>query len=524
MPSTFMGIEIAKRSLFTQQLAITTTGHNISNANTEGYSRQTVNMVAARPMEYPGMSITTTPGQIGQSVEPQSITRIREDFLDAQFRNANYQLGNYTIQSDTLEKLQSIMNEPSDTGIRAVLDKFWTAWTDLSKDPENISGRKVVQESAKSLADAFNTTSRQLSDLHSDLTQNIEAKTTQINTLSSQLATLNEQIYRIEGLGNKANDLRDQRDLLTDQLSKIVNIDVTEADQGYTINVGGTNLVTGSTFTATSSTALEGLFAAGTLQGGEVYGMMYARDVYVSDYQNQLDALANSLANGEVEITIPSGSVIPSGTTLNGIPYSGTVLDRTLADDLKVTVNGVNGLNKLGYSLDTPAISGLDFFTSTDGSGITAGNIQLNTVIANDANKVVTSLRSMTNSGGVEISVSGNNTLAALMSQLKQSSFTFSSSSGGSATLTNGTVDDLFQAIVGQMGVQGQSVSRQADNLQAIVEQVESSRQSVSGVSIDEEMSNLIKYQHAYGAASRFMTTIDEMLDKLINSTGVVGR
>jgi flagellar hook-associated protein 1 FlgK len=231
MSSTFHGIETAKRSLFTQMAALNTTGQNIANANTPGFSRQVVNMSASIPMEAMAMNRSNTPGQLGTGVEVTSITRVRQSFLDDQFRNENNSLGNWSIQSDTLDKLQSIINEPSDSGLSKVLNNFWSSWSDLSKDPENATGRKIVSENTKALTDALNQTSKQLSDLSNDLTTNIQVKTTEINSTVSTIANLNSEIQRIEGLGDNANDLRDQRDLLTDNLSKIANIQVTNTPQ-----------------------------------------------------------------------------------------------------------------------------------------------------------------------------------------------------------------------------------------------------------------------------------------------------
>lgn len=524
MRSTFTGIEISKRALFTQQAALNTTGHNISNANTEGYSRQVVNMVAARPIEYPGLMKSNVPGQMGQGVEFNSITRVRERFLDDQFRNGNKQLGNFSIQNDTLEKLEKIMSEPSETGIRSVLDNFWKSWTDLAKDPESVTGRKVVRENAMALADTFNTTSKQLSDLDQDLTNNIGSKIDQMNSIIGTISSLNNEIFRVEGLGDNANDLRDQRDLLTDKLSKIVNITVTEMPDGYTINMGGTNLVNGNTANPVDETSIASAFNSKELNSGEMYGLIFSRDTYVADYKNQLDTLANSIATGDVQITIPAGSVIPTGTILNNIPYAGSVENRTLKNDLTVTVKGLNGLHNLGYTFTTPATTGLDFFTAKPGAGkITADSLSLNPIIANDPSYIVTSMRT-TGTAPNEVAVKGNNTIGILMSQLKDSQFTFITSGGSTPAIANGTIDDYFRSSVAQLGVQAQSASRQMDNQQAVVDQIDDRRQSVSGVSLDEEMSNMIKFQHAYGAASRFMTTIDEALDKLINGTGTVGR
>ncbi|BBH23904.1 flagellar hook-associated protein 1 [Paenibacillus baekrokdamisoli] len=521
MSSTFHGIETAKRSLFTQTAALNTTGHNISNANTAGYSRQVVNMTASKPMEYPGLNRSNMPGQLGTGVEFASITRIRETFLDDQYRNENKSLGSWEIQGNTLNKLQSIINEPSDSGLRTVLDNFWKSWSDLSKDPENVTGRKIVRENAIALTDALNQTSKQLSDLNSDLTNNIQVKVNVINSTTTTIANLNREIQRVEGLGDNANDLRDQRDLLTDNLSKIVNISVANTPQGYNISIGGLNLVTGGEATATSVDALTSAYGAGDgtgdLNNGEVFGLLVSREKYVTDYQNQLDVLANTIANGDITVTIPAGSVIPDGTTLNNITYTGA--NRTLTSDISVTVKGLNGLHKLGYTFDTPAKTGEDFFTAISGN-ITAGNIQLNPKIAADSSLIATSLRT-TGTGVSEVAVKGNNTLAVLLANLKDTSFQFNATGNG---VTNGSIDDYFRSVVGQLGVQGQEANRQVNNQQTLVDQVDSQRQSVSGVSLDEEMSNLIKFQHAYGAASRFMTTYDQILDKLINGTGSVGR
>jgi flagellar hook-associated protein 1 FlgK len=265
---------------------------------------------------------------------------------------------------------------------------------------------------------------------------------------------------------------------------------------------------------------LENAYQAGTLTGGEVYGMIHSRDQYVADYRNQINQLANTLATGDIEITIPAGSVLPSGTVLNNVTYSDANNNRTLTTDLKVTVQGINGLHKLGYTLsgDTPTAGG-DFFSTKDGSGtITAGNITLSTDIQNDPNKIATSMRT-TGTGTSESVVLGNNSLAIALAGLRDTKFDF-----GSALSKPTTVDDFFGAIVGQLGVQTQEANRQAQNAQLLTEQVDLNRQSVSGVSLDEEMSNLIKFQHAYSAAARFMTAYDELLNKLINSTGVVGR
>lgn len=526
MRSTFHNLETAKRSLFTHQAALSTTGHNVANANTVGYSRQVVNMRTSIPIEAVGMQRSNAPGQLGTGVEFDSITRIRQQFLDDQFRNEVKHFGSWHIRADSLEKLEGIMNEPSDTGLRTVIDNFWKSWSDLSKDAENPTSRKLVKESAIALADAFNFTSKQLSDLNADLTRSIEVRATEINSIADQIASLNQQIMKIEGLGDNANDLRDQRDVLADELAQIANIEVQEGPQGYTITLAGANLVDFGAVTPVTAAGLTAAYTTGALDGGEVHGMIASRERYVTDYQRQLDELANTIANGEITITIPEGSVLPNNTTVSQVMPDGTVQQVTLTGaartvgegGMTIRVNGLNGLHQLGYTMGSPLEQGINFFTSTDGGPITASNIQLNPDIAANPDKIASSLRTTGPGAGEEV-IKGNNTLASLINGLKDTAFKFPGANG-----TSSTISEYYGSMVGQLGVQSKEANRYLQNQMVQVSQIDSRRHSVSGVSLDEEMANMIKFQHAYTAAARVMTSFDEMLDKVINGMGIVGR
>ncbi|MEX2459805.1 MAG: flagellar hook-associated protein FlgK [Paenibacillaceae bacterium] len=526
MRSSFTGIEMAKRSLFTQQAALTTTGHNIANANTRGYTRQVVNMVAAKPLEAVGMMRSTVPGQMGQSVEFDHIDRIRQKFLDNQFMNENKNLGDWEIRKDTLDKLEAIVNEPSDTGIRQVIEGFWNAWQELSKSPENLTARVLVKERALALTDAFNHTGKQLDDLSKDLTENIEVKVKQSNSMIGSITKLNNEIFRVEGLGDNANDLRDQRDLLIDDLSKIINISVTEESSGYNVKMGNVQLVTGQAVsTVLTSTIFQNSFTSGDLNSGEVNGMITARDTNVANFKFQLDSMMQVIATGDMKVTLPKGTVIPEGTTLDGILYANG--NRTLASDLEVTVKGINGLHALGYSGVSGTVSaGIPFFTLKAGeTTFSANSVTVNPDIVENVTKISTSMRTYVDpADGIEKVIKGNNDMALLISSVRQKNANFDPDGTGKPILTDGTFDEFYRSLVGELGVQSQEATRQATNQKILVDQVDSNRQSVSGVSLDEEMANMIKFQHAYNAAARSLTTFDEMLDKVINSMGLVGR
>jgi flagellar hook-associated protein 1 FlgK len=281
-------------------------------------------------------------------------------------------------------------------------------------------------------------------------------------------------------------------------------------------------------------------FKSGDLTSGEVYGMIESRDTYVTSYQFQLDSMVKALAEGNVKVTLPAGSVLPpklpAGTVIGSTTYTGlenlTDSQRVLAADTEVTVAGLNGLHALGYSLENPPQSGIPFFTLKAGaSSFSAASIKLNPELEANVSKIVASSRVLTDangnivrdSSGRETLVKGNNDIALLAAGLRNSRFDFDPQSTGIPILTNGTFDEFFRAIVGQLGVQSQEAQRQASNQKVLVDQVDSQRQAVSGVSLDEEMANMIVYQHAYNAAARAMTTFDELLDKVINGMGRVG-
>jgi flagellar hook-associated protein 1 FlgK len=561
MSSTFGGLEIAKRGLFAQQTALSTTGHNITNANTAGYSRQVVNLVASLPMEVPGMTHSTVPGQMGTGVEFDSITRIRDNFLDSQYYNENKENGNWSIQKNTLDQLQAITNEPSDTGIRTVISNFWKSWQDVSKEPENTTARASLKEATLAMTDAFNQTAVQLNDLKNNLNNDISVKVGNINSTLDQIATLNSQITSVKGMGDNPNDLEDQRDLLVDNLSKLINVTVDPTQSTFSLRMGNVQLISGSTvanyLSATSSSSASASSSASSsgaptvsvddaiknkdLNSGEIYGTAYSRDTYLASYQFQMDSMVKALVQGPVTVTLPAGTVLPSklpsGTVYNSTTFSGTETlndsQRVLTADTKITVNGVNGLIALGYTNETPPQSGVQFFTMKDGATeFNASSITLNPDIVANVGKIPSSGRVLTDSSnnivkdanGNETVVMGNNTIALLTAQMQDQTFSFDPTANGIPILTNGTFDEFFNAVVGQLGVQAQEADRQSQNQQALVDQVDSRRQSVSGVSLDEEMANMLKFQQAYNASARILTTFDDMLDRVINNTGTVGR
>ncbi len=328
MRSTFHGIEVSKRGLFAQQSALNTTGHNIANANTEGYSRQRVNMQATTGLPYVGMQANIEPGLLGTGVQADSIQRLREEFLDIQYRNEHKRQGYWDGRLETLEKLEGIMNEPSDTGLQKVMDQMWQAWQDLAKDPTDTSARAVVRERSKAVADTFNTLTNHIKEVQLDLDNVVNVKAMEINSLGQQIASLNNQISNIVPHGYQPNDLYDQRDVLLDKLSKLVDIRVTQTTAGMVnVTIEGREFVNGIAAqpVATQQNVATGLSdltlggAAFVPTSGYMAGTLQSRDQIVPNMLKRLDVLA-------VNLTKEINDLHRAGRSLNDI-NNGTAQD-----------------------------------------------------------------------------------------------------------------------------------------------------------------------------------------------------
>lgn len=449
MRSTFHGLEAMKRALYTQQTALNTVSHNVANANTPGYSRQVVDMSAFHPLQYPAMSRGTEAGQLGQGSWVDAIRRMRDQFLDKQFRNENRSLGEWEVKRQTLDRIGAIIDEPSDEGLSTAINEFFKSWHDVSDPAKAATAKSVIRQNAITLVDTFHHMANNLTTLDGDLTEAINKKTAEVNTFLDQVNELNKKIAMIESLGDNANDLRDQRDMLVDQISKMVDITVTETPGGYTIQTttgAPVALLNSSTGTVTPLDP-----AVHTISGGEIKGLLDSK-VTVQKYLTQLDKLAEAIATEVNNLHNPPGSDIFAG------PFTAA-----------------------GIQVD-PAIIASESNIKTGPSGDP-----------------------------------GDNSIALAIADLINKKINFPA--GG--TIANGTFEDYFQAMIGQFGVEQRHAENMENNQSAIVRQIDNQRKSISDVSLDEEMANMIKFQQAYNAAARVVTTLDSIYDKVINGMGL---
>lgn len=482
MASTFHGLELGKRGLFAQQTALSVTGHNIGNANTIGYSRQRAEMQATNAIPGPGMNNDRSPSQLGTGVEVNKIVRLREEYLDVQFRGEYKNFGYWEAKSDTFMRIEELLNEPSESGLAVTMDEFWKGWEELTKNPESAAARGVVRQRGVAVAETFNHIAASLNQIKSDLKNVILTKETEVNSLASQIANLNDQISRLVPNNYQPNDLYDQRDVLIDQLSKLVDIKVAPGEKGMVnIGVGSEMLVSGKTPSS---------FSIGFDPDGKL----------VDPDNIQIGGKKVEIGHGELLGTIESFGLLGQEKT-TGIPSIQEKID-TLA---KTFMESINSLHEQGYDLDGKLATGVPFFTGTS-----AKDMAVNPEIMKSLNLIAAA---SIEEGGTTSTGNGKNAQAIADLKFKDLDF------GG----TNSTADDFYRNIIGRLGIDSHEAQRMRDNSTVIIQQVENRRQSVSGVSLDEEMANMIKFQQAYNAAARYVTVMDQLLDKVINGMGRAG-
>lgn len=641
--NTFMGLEIGRRGIVTQQTALNITGHNITNANTEGYSRQAANIVTSSPWHAPVTIGSNRVGQLGTGSTVSDIQRYRDSFIDAQIRNESRSAGYWKSLEESLSQMEVILNEPSDEGLRGVMDDFWKAWQDLSANPESESARSIVKESGAAMAEAFHHTYQQLTDLREDVNASVKVDVEQINSLAEQIAALNRQIVGITVAGKQPNDLMDRRDLLIDQLSKLADIKFynessyeKQTEEGtklvyfgsVSIQLGGRMLVQGG---ETCKLGVEqdnqGMYLVtwadtqvkADIKGGELRGLLDVRGQTSSskegsgssEYKEIIPTLISNLNKLAKNIILKTNEIQRRGYSLNnqsGFPdgnnfFSENVptyfdgnwanfiqIDASIEADVKNIAaasnrtwgdsgnkinfgDGSNALliaqlkqdyNQQVYSAETKTgLNTLLTFPSSTISGYLTINYKNNLGIAQTPVSIYLAapteayqdLQELTSA--IQAQLDANTTLTSAKIAVKvrcdgnklnfySTNGNFTGVSDGDGTLgsallggtTFGAVsanlsgslvkdvanDDFWRAICADIGVQSQEAQRMVTNQDQLIGELEDKRQSLSGVSLDEEMTNMIQYQHAYNAASRLITTIDEELNQIINQMGLVGR
>lgn len=552
MASTFFGLNVAFSGLSASQMALNTVSHNIANANTPGFARQRLSLHANKPDIFPSV-----PGTIGKGVGMDHVQQIRDVFLDEKYRREQTKLGEFSSLENTYKTLEAIINEPSKSGIRTVMDEFFSALHELNKAPESLTTRALVRQRAIALQEAVKGMYASFRQEQSNL--NFEAKvvTNEINGYGKQIADLNKTIYQTELNGQKANDLRDQRNLILDKLSGLVDINYYEDTKGrFYVDINGSSLVShydnneivvkeratrnnpddvdkmfdlewesGATFSANKG-KLKAILDMRDNIDGEQKGIPY----YVDKLNEFVDTLATELnrihkagynLNKETGVnlfTINNMSteeyenhMLTSG--LNGLPavdVTSTITDGITSGMTDEEKNKKIHENKTKFLENNPQYKNKSVkfikgkYVVVD--RIKAGDLTISKNIEDDLDQIAAS---KTPEGAP-----GDGDNALLLAQVRHNVELYAW----------GSPDDFVKSLVSNLGVDAQDAIRNKSNEEVMVKQIENERQSIMGVSLDEEMTNMIKFQQAYNASARMVNVIDEMIDLVVNRLGTVGR
>ncbi|WP_044749214.1 flagellar hook-associated protein FlgK [Bacillus alveayuensis] len=514
MLSTFHGLETAKRGMMTQQSALYVTGHNVANANTPGYSRQRVNFVETPPYPFASTNRPMIPGQMGTGVEGGTVQRIRDKFLDMQYRWENMKFGYWNSRAEALKKMEEIMNEPSENGLAKALDRFWQSLQDLAVNPSNSGARSVVRQRGIAVAETFRYLSNSLTAIQNDIKNELEVTLKSINSLAEQLNNINKQIGEIEPHGYLPNDLYDERDRLIDELSQLVNIRVVPVSSG-----GNALDIAEGRFTIElmDKTGTEKIGTLVDAIGGRFYSF---ESVYLNNMEKEgpvtefklgtvsIKRLSLFSENGKLGSLLDSyGYTLDNGATVNGLYPDMLQNLNEMAYQFAVEFNRVHesgwSITEINSGSKLPANPFFTFNSRDDA----ASTLQISPNIQD-------SLDNIAAAGATGMLGDGSNALA--LAEVKNSVMSLR----GSTT----TIQNFYEGVIGQMAVDAQEAKRLSNNSDVLRQSVDERRMSVSSVSLDEEMTNMIKFQHAYNASARMITLVDEMLDKIINGMGVVGR
>ena len=469
-------LNIGRNALQTYELAMQVTSHNISNALTTGYTRQQMNIESQNPLNIAGL-------QLGMGSKASSVGQAFDQYTTRSIQQTTSSLAENDAKATALSYLETIFNEATGQGLNQAMADFWNAWQDLANNPGGISERTALLQKAEALATQFNSMSDNLYQVRQSMNTNLSASILELNQTAAQIASLNERIVASESDGTTANDLRDQRNNLVEKMSSLIGINYCEDDNGsLMITTANGNLLVSGTQSWELSQVGEQIYWNGIptdlsakLAGGKIGGWLDIRDEIVPQYLANLDELAGSL------------------------------------------IQELNALHSSGYAQS--GVTGLNFFEPLanpipgDFSGA-AAFIRLSSDISGDPANIA--------AGGLS-GASGDNENALRILDLQTNNaiqirkWAYEGrGTNVSSILQTTTLEDYYKSLVGDMGILTSGVSQSRDFAQTLIDSLGEVRDSVSGVNLDEEMTELMKIQRAYEASAKLIAITDEMLQALL--------
>ena len=557
MRSTFSGLNTMVRGISGNQLSLDTVGHNITNASTTGYSRQSVNLAATR-----AQATSSIYGDVlvGTGVDSTSITRARNTYADKQFWSETATQNYYKTKQTNYDKVEAVFDDSDNTGIQNTLKEFYSSWSSLSTSASTSSNRISVISKAQSFIDSVQTAAKQLQNQVTSNYDELSSGITKINNLTSQITQLNQNIMTTEANGASANDLRDQRDNLVDTLSTYTNLNVYEDSNGmYSVVSNGVSLVNGvNKLTLKLSDPIENStygvndYNIEIKEAGTTFmptnGILKSLQDTIAEDKTYIDGLANISATMMTTFNAQhqQGAGIDSAAT-SGLNFFGSndmtytwdatnnavVATATTKSQTSSTTDGVTTytLTKTLDSSNTTSLKGINIInamtvatelTAADGQNLIAARTTSGTAGTPTTSGTKTTTKTTFTSSTMNGTADGTN--AVNISAL----FNMDQSNTVDKTTTRAigevSINNYYNTMTSKLGSDSESMDDKASSQDDLITQITNWRSSTSGVDWNEELTNMIKFQQGYSACSRCLTTMDEMLDKLVNSTGTVGR
>ena len=576
MRSTFAGLNTMVRGIQNNQLSLDTTGHNITNASTEGYSRQRVDSAATNYQERPSLYGGV---YVGGGVDVVALNRARNIYADKQYWSENSAQNLYKTYKTNYDKVETIFNDSKKTGILNAMQQFYSAWVNLSDYASDAASRTAVITKGNNLVDRIKTAAKQLQGQIGAQYEEVGIQLGKLNGLTKEVARLNKSIMLSETNGARANDLRDQRDLLVDRISEITNVNVYEESNGqYTVVSNGMSLVQReNSLTLELSPPMNneryGIsdFSIRVVEAGGIgyvpqSGVLKAlQDTIVQD-KGHIDQLADISAtllttfNDVHKLGVgidkeetswmnffgQNSFTSPTGTTYAHMQYTWEI-DTTTDERYMVAVGATRTVTKTAgppskTKVETTAagatpqdrlrsmqiINALkvsDELTAPGGQNLVAARQIIDPATRAKLVPTLTAAHSSYEYEDSWVNGTGDGTMAVELSKLFNIDQAATMNPRGTTrAISTVSINQYYNGMMSRLGADAENIDRTLKQQDDLMTQIEQWRQSTSGVDWNEELTNMLKFQTGYGACSRVLTSMDEMLDKLINGTGMVGR
>lgn len=519
MASTFFGLTIAYSGLQAANTSLTITGHNVSNINTNGYTKQQAGTQAADALR-----THTTYGAIGSGVVVTEISQIRDSYYDVKYRNNMANYGQYSVKESYMGQIEDYLDEFTLNGYSQEYKNFFSAVNQLTITPGDTSAKNQLINNAKSLADYFNTLTTNLRNVQADANNEIKDAVQQINSYAKNIAALNRQINQIEANYGNANDLRDKRNAMIDELSEIVNLETSEEDMGnnvsnFSVRINGQTLVSSYSYNTLETVArtdkknysdAEGLYDVqwnsgqkfdmySTSLSGHLKGLIDIRDGNNGEHENiETDDDGNNVTDSDGNLVLTTAPAADKTVSYKGVPY----YQAQLNEFARIFSDAVNKIMKSGYTSDGSSKGISLFVTQPNTTVMSAGNITVNPELLKNADLLA--IKKEQNDGESD---------AKIMEELNKLQ--------SEKIFAGGTGSYFLESIVSDMSIDSQKAVNLYKNYTDLKTSIHNQRLSIMGVDTDEEAMDMIKYQQAYNLNSKMMSVMNQIYDKLINQTGI---